>query len=255
MKKQINCSGCKQHQEVPSYLIERLHKPISPYYSNSYSGIISIVCGVTLSFALTEMFNFFKKTGEDHFIYLWGYLLVIFIIVVIWHSYIKLIQYKGWSLDSFDTIIPIFFSINIYLLIFFIEDINLFSLLFSLCCALASQAFKRTVYRNKREAKSLYKIHYINCPDKIRDCIFDTIVIYEKKFLTFYKKISIIFLIFAMINIIFNKNRIVSGLDTYIIYFFMSAILLYSFLNDINTDLNKLNCLSIFFKKDKNELQ
>lgn len=247
----VECKHCDDFIKKSNHLVEILHNPISPYYSSSYNGIISIVCGITLSFVLTEVYSFISSISlinDKCFLTIWGYAIIIIIIGIIWHSYIKLTQYKAWPLDAFDTFIPILFSINIYLLMFFVHDIKFFTLLFSILCFVGSWAYNRTVMRmEKNESKLLYKFHYSKYSDNVGICIYNKTYYYERYFFKFYRYISIIFMLFAVLEFMFYSNNTSYGLDFYIIYFFMSATCVYTFFYDINHELKKMKCLSVFY--------
>jgi len=250
MKKQ--CSNCKEDDKNSIYLVEILHKPISPYFSSYYSGIISIVCGTTMAFVFDKIYSFLKQNriSFKHGLIIWEFLIIITCIAIIWHSYMKITQYKAWPLNIIDTILPALYSIVIYLLVYFIYDIGVFALMFSFLCGIGAYAYWNTLIRmQKKEAKYLYEIHFHKYSPAIHNCIFRTVYSFALNSFLFYSQICIIFFIMSMMYIILTscQKQPDNELSSFILCFLMSATSIYAFMHDLNKELRKIECLSKYF--------
>ncbi len=62
----------------------------------------------------------------------------------------KITQYKPWPLNIIDTIIPFLYSIVIYLLVYFIKNIGVFTLMFSFLCGLWCLEYWNTLIRMQK---------------------------------------------------------------------------------------------------------
>lgn len=252
MKKQ--CNNCNETDKKSLYLVEILHKPISPYFSSYYISIISIVFGTTMAFVLDKLYVFLENSKSVYdchrIIIFWKFLIIILCIAVIWYSYMKLTQYKAWPLNIVDTIIPVLYASTIYLLVFYINNNGLLMLMFSFLCGLGAWAYWNTLMRmEKKEAKDLYYIHFSNYSPVIHLCIFHTIYLFTKNAFLFYRNIFVLFLTSSIVCIIFslNTNRVDDQFVSLVLCFFMSLAAIYAFTHDLNKELRKNECLSKYF--------
>jgi hypothetical protein len=169
------CQGCSGLGDKPENLVNFLHNPIAPYFSSAYVTIISIVCGVALAAVFyTAIENGVVQKDNYHPVIIWELLIAIVSTAVIWHGYIKIIQYKAWPINLYDTLIPITFSVIIVLLSLSVEDIRYFSLCFSSLCLTGSLAYKHALVElNRNLATEAYKLNFHLYGNKFYQCVLE----------------------------------------------------------------------------------
>jgi len=111
-----------------------LHEPITPYSTNAYNTLISVIQGIALAalfYIINESIVKLKPASFD-ISFVCRIVLAFLLICLIWHRYIVHDQYIAWRLTVFDTIIPMVFAL---LQIFLILSIPKSPFLFPLCLA------------------------------------------------------------------------------------------------------------------------
>lgn len=84
-----------------------LGEPITPYCTDAYNTLISVVQGLAVgAFALID----FRKYETDGY-FLTNTIVAFLVICVIWHRYCVENQYIAWTLGLPDTIIPMLFGL------------------------------------------------------------------------------------------------------------------------------------------------
>jgi hypothetical protein len=103
---------------TPRSVKAAIHEPVAPYFVTIYGTLISIVQSLVLGFLLFSVFK-----SED--IVVGQNLLKAFVVFVliglIWHRYITYIQYLGYPLGPFDTMIPLIFAVIQFVIIWSLD--------------------------------------------------------------------------------------------------------------------------------------
>ncbi len=207
MKKPESCSRCKGLGDKPENLVNFLHNPIAPYFSSAYVTIISVVCGIALA-AVFYMAVEQQVVRKDHYniVIICEFAISIMVIAITWHEYIKIIQYKAWPINLYDTLIPIIISIIIVFLSVNVEDIRMFCLFFSLFLLIGGVAYKNSLYQpNKESAIDTYQSHYHAFGSNFYVCILSSLSSFISNRVNLFSYVGIAFFIASLIEFFFKK--------------------------------------------------
>jgi len=248
MNKPENCSRCKGLGDKPENLVNFLHNPIAPYFSSAYVTIISVVCGIALA-AVFYMAVEQQVVQKDryHPVIIWEFVISIMTTAVIWHEYIKIIQYKAWPINLYDTLIPIIFSVLIVILSVNVEDVRMFCLIFALLCLTGGVSYKNSLRQLLKESSiDTYQSHYDGYGDNFYKCVFGGLSKYIANRNNTFLHVGVSFFVASLVEFLFAKPHY-NGLDAYILCLSMTSISLYFFVYDLNTELKKIKCLSEYY--------
>lgn len=239
------CTDCNGKDKLEYKTI--LHEPIAPYYSGSYSTLISVVNGLALGaifFVIAEK-EILTTNGNVDFLNAWQCFIAFGVICTLWHSYIGHIQYLAWPIGFFDTLIPMTFSASIALLALSIGNIKYFTLVFTLIIFCGFIAFwnANNKISHKTTAK-VYKEHFQGASDNFSDCILQHIKKREVKSRNLYFVISIYF--YYLTLVIFKLNPLKEDHDNGAIFVCVSCTIVMIILIlsvDLRRHLKKMTCL------------
>lgn len=201
-----------------------LGEPITPYCTDAYNTLISVVHGVSLG-ALALVPDYRKMEGN---VFFWANVCVAFVVIcVIWHRYCVENQYIAWTLRLPDTIIPMLFGlVEVYMVLSVAGTPEDTCLSYALLFLLGSFAYSNSIKRhNNWKARTIYLEHFSELDPNFGDN-------FLKSFLSFARASLRKMLICAAISSIFFSVldtgfwvRLGLSLDTARGFLFLFAVL------------------------------
>ena len=229
-------NDCRNYQADIGIKIIK-NAPVAPYFSSIYNTLVSIVCGVALGSLLTK---FFQNLPANHVLYYWRVVNAFLIITIIWHHYIIHNQFVAWDIGWRDTLIPFGFAGLLMLLVYVvtIKNIVWLSYVFTFLCFGGWFAYYNSTRELRENKKRIIKLYQSVFQDRFAQCLYETIINFEKKAKSYFGILSIFFMIISIIITIY-ETCIVRG-----ILLFLHTVALIIMINlNLMKEIKKLKCI------------
>lgn len=230
-----------------------LNEPISPYFTNIYNTLVSVICGVSLGIIFSIVYSYvinlnkFPDISIDMIKSIWQLAIIVLIICIVWHHYIMHNNFVAWKINLRDTFIPFSFSI-----LFFVisasttKNIRYFIYCFTLFCFIGFLAYLNSFYELTRfdKIKEIYSNHYNDLGENAGCCILNIILIFERKAVVFFLSFTVFFSAISYSVSELCKNNINYNTYSFACLFFITVTLIMMLKLNLYKQFNELKCQS-----------